>query len=192
MTEEKDLIRIRWHVDRTQDPAMFMLICLHPDYQDLQVSVSSGEVTERVAKAKLMQEMFELGEKRGIEPRRLRFKINGIEEYQKKTAASTEAAVLIAKTKLLDDEHQQAQHHEHHGGNLGAQSKLGFEGLGLGLAEIAVGLAGDGADAALFRGLHENGNDHKKRCDDQHDRKYSSHKNKTSSINQPAYHNIRD
>ena len=35
---------------------------------------------ERVAKAKLMQEMFELGEKRGIEPKRLRFKINGIEE----------------------------------------------------------------------------------------------------------------
>ena len=31
MTEEKDLIRIRWHVDRTQDPAMYMLICLHPD-----------------------------------------------------------------------------------------------------------------------------------------------------------------
>ena len=76
----EELIHIRWHVDRTQDPAMFMLICLHPDYQDLQVSVSSGEVTERVAKAKLMQEMFELGEKRGIEPRRLRFKINGIEE----------------------------------------------------------------------------------------------------------------
>ncbi|QUA53356.1 hypothetical protein [Aristaeella lactis] len=80
MTEEKDLIRIRWHVDRTQDPAMYMLICLHPEYQDLQVSVSSGEVTERVAKAKLMQEMYELGEKRGIEPKRLRFKINGIEE----------------------------------------------------------------------------------------------------------------
>lgn len=80
MTEEKDLIRIRWHVDRTQEPAMFMLVCEHPDYQDLQVSVSSEEVTERVAKAKLMQQMYELGEKRGIEPRRLRFKINGIEE----------------------------------------------------------------------------------------------------------------
>ncbi|MBR5960906.1 MAG: hypothetical protein IKZ98_07890 [Clostridia bacterium] len=80
MTEEKDLIRIRWHVDRTQDPAMYMLVCLHPDYPNLQVSVSSAEVTERVAKAKLMQEMFELGEKLGIEPRRLRFKINGIEE----------------------------------------------------------------------------------------------------------------
>ena len=80
MTEEKDLIRIRWHVDRAQDPAMYMLICLHPDYPDLQVSVSSAEVTERVAKAKLMQEMYELGERKGIALQRLRFKINGIEE----------------------------------------------------------------------------------------------------------------
>jgi hypothetical protein len=80
MTEEKDLIRIRWHVDRTQEPAKYMLICLHPDYPDLQVGVSSEEVTERVAKARLMQEMYELADKRGIEPKRLRFKINGIEE----------------------------------------------------------------------------------------------------------------
>lgn len=80
MTEEKDLIRIRWHVDRTQDPAIYMLVCSHPDYPDLQVSVSSSEVSERVAKARLMQEMFELGKEKGIEPRRLRFKINGIEE----------------------------------------------------------------------------------------------------------------
>ena len=80
MTEEKDLIRIRWNVYRTHYPAIYMLICLHPDYPDLQVSVSSAEVTERVAKAKLMQEMYELGEKRGIQPQRLRFKINGIEE----------------------------------------------------------------------------------------------------------------
>ena len=78
--EEKDLIRIRWHVDRTMEPAVFMLVCTHPDYQDLQVSISSAEVSERVAKARLMQEMYELGEKRGIQPQRLRFKINGIEE----------------------------------------------------------------------------------------------------------------
>lgn len=80
MVEEKNLIRIRWHVDREQEPAQYMLVCLHPDYPDLQVSISSAEVTERVAKAKLMQQMYELGEKRGIEPKRLRFKINGIEE----------------------------------------------------------------------------------------------------------------
>ena len=80
MMEEKDLIRIRWHVDRTKEPAVYMLVCQHQDYPDLQVSVSSEEVTERVAKAKLMQEMYELGSKKGIEPKRLRFKINGIEE----------------------------------------------------------------------------------------------------------------
>ena len=78
--EEKDLIRIRWHVDRTVEPAMFMLVCTHPDYQDLQVSISSAEVSERVAKARLMQEMYELGAARGSPPKYLRFKINGIEE----------------------------------------------------------------------------------------------------------------
>ena len=80
MMEEKDLIRIRWHVDRTVDPAMYMLVCQHPDYSDLQVSVSSAEVSERVAKARLMQEMYDLGAARGISPKFLRFKINGIEE----------------------------------------------------------------------------------------------------------------
>lgn len=80
MMDEKDLIRIRWHVDRTVDPALFMLICQHPDHPDLQVSVSSAEVSERVAKARLMQEMYELGAAKGINPKFLRFKINGIEE----------------------------------------------------------------------------------------------------------------
>ena len=47
---------------------------------DLKVSVSSAEMTERVAKAKLMEAMFELGREKGIPPQRLRFKINGIEE----------------------------------------------------------------------------------------------------------------
>ena len=37
-------------------------------------------MTERVAKAKLMQAMYELGKEKGIAPQRLRFKINGIEE----------------------------------------------------------------------------------------------------------------
>ena len=80
MAEEKDLIRIRWHVDRTQDPPLYMLESQHPDWPDLRVSVSSAETTERVAKARLMQEMYQLGQSRGISPRLLRFKINGIEE----------------------------------------------------------------------------------------------------------------
>ena len=78
--DESELIRIHWHVDRSQDPAVYMLVCDDPEHSDLQVSVSSAEMTERVAKAKLMQAMFELGKERGIPLPRLRFKINGIEE----------------------------------------------------------------------------------------------------------------
>ena len=79
--EEKELIRIKWHVNHSTDPVLYELVCEHPNYKkELSVSISSAEVTERVAKAKLMQQMYELGEKMGIEPKRLRFKINGIEE----------------------------------------------------------------------------------------------------------------
>ena len=77
---EKELIRIRWHVDRSGDPVKYMLVCDHPDYPDLTVSLNANEVTERVAKARLMQMMYDLGEKRGIPAGCLRFRINGIEE----------------------------------------------------------------------------------------------------------------
>ncbi len=77
---EEDLIRIRWHVDRTREPCEYMLVSQHPDYPDLVVSISSGEVTERVAKARLMEQMYAKGKEMGIPARRLRFKINGIEE----------------------------------------------------------------------------------------------------------------
>ena len=77
---EEELIRIRWHVDREKDPAVFMLICEDPAHADLRVSVTEDEMTERVAKARLMQAMYELGESKGIGPWQLRFKINGIEE----------------------------------------------------------------------------------------------------------------
>lgn len=81
MLEEKDLIRIRWHIDRSGETPLYMLVCLHPDYPDLQVSAEASEsMTERRAKAVLMQQMYELGKEKGIPPQRLRFKINGIEE----------------------------------------------------------------------------------------------------------------
>ena len=77
---EENLIRIRWHVDRNREPCVYMLICDHPDYTDLVTEISSDEVTERVAKARLMEQMYQLGTERGIPAWRLRFKINGIEE----------------------------------------------------------------------------------------------------------------
>ena len=80
MVEEKDLIRIRWKTDKGQEPARYMLVSENPEYADLTVNVSAEEMSERVAKAKLIQQMYELGKERGIPPSRLRFKINGIEE----------------------------------------------------------------------------------------------------------------
>ena len=46
----------------------------------MEVRLSSADVTERVAKARLIEMMYREGEKRGIPARRILFKINGIEE----------------------------------------------------------------------------------------------------------------
>ena len=79
--EEKDLIRIRWHVDRSGEVTKFCLVCLHPDHQDLYAETEQSEkMTERTAKAYLIQKMYELGKSKGIEPKYLRFTINGVEE----------------------------------------------------------------------------------------------------------------
>ena len=78
--DNTELIRIRWHIDRSGETPVFMLVCDDDEHKDLQVSVSSAEMTERVAKAKLMQAMYELGKEKGIAPQYLRFKINGLEE----------------------------------------------------------------------------------------------------------------
>ena len=78
--DNTELIRIRWHIDRSGETPVFMLVCDDDEHKDLQVSVSSAEMTERVDKAKLMQAMYELGKEKGIAPQYLRFKINGIEE----------------------------------------------------------------------------------------------------------------
>lgn len=78
--EEKDLIRIRWHVDRSGSVTKFCLVCRDPDHQDLYVETEASEkMTERTAKAFLMQKMYALGKDKGIEPKYLRFKINGID-----------------------------------------------------------------------------------------------------------------
>lgn len=69
-----DKIRMKWHVDDSQDPPLYQLIC--PAIPDLVVSVSSADVTERVARAKLITMAYEAAEARGIKPWQLRFKVN--------------------------------------------------------------------------------------------------------------------
>ena len=57
-----------------------MLISEDAEHPELRVSISSEEVSERVAKARLMERMYQLGSEMGIPARRLRFKINGVDE----------------------------------------------------------------------------------------------------------------
>ena len=79
--EESELIRIRWHVDRSGEKPVFMLRSDPEKGPELTVSAeASDSMTERRAKAILMQEMYALARKQGILPQRLRFKIDGIEE----------------------------------------------------------------------------------------------------------------
>ena len=46
--------------------------------------------------------------------------------------------------KLIHDQQCQGKHHKYRSTNLGDQRQLGFYGLGLVLAEIAIQLAGNG------------------------------------------------
>ncbi len=79
---DEGLIMIRWKTDKTVDPVMFRLVCENDDpaYSELTVSLSSAEVTERVARARLIGMMFEKARQMKIDGTRLRFQVNGIEE----------------------------------------------------------------------------------------------------------------
>jgi len=79
---DNELIMIRWHVDRTVEPAVYMLICTNEDpaLKELMVSLPSDQVTERVARARLIEKMFNLAREKGYDCTRLRFQVNGIDE----------------------------------------------------------------------------------------------------------------
>ena len=69
-------------------------------------------------------------------------------------------AVNEAGFGLFDEQLQDREQNEDTGGDLRPEGQLGFHGLGLGLAQVAVGLAGQGADPGLFRRLKQNRHDH--------------------------------
>ena len=76
------LIMIRWHADKAEDPVIYRLVCENDDpaYSELTVSLSSAEVTERVARARLIGMMFEKARAMKIDGTRLRFQVNGIDD----------------------------------------------------------------------------------------------------------------
>ena len=82
MAEEEDIVLCKWEVDQTKDPVDYTVICLHPKYSDMQVRLSSMEIMERNAKARLMEMMYQEGKKRGIPAKDMLFKINENEKQE--------------------------------------------------------------------------------------------------------------
>lgn len=82
MMEPKEIIQIRWHVNREADPPEYQLVCINSDspIAAQPVSLSSADVSERVARARLIEMMFKKAHELGVDPTCLRFTVNGIEE----------------------------------------------------------------------------------------------------------------
>lgn len=73
-----DLISVCWH-ENSDDPEnkLYELIPEHEteETEKLHVSVPAADVTERAARAKLIEKMFQLSQEIGIDPSRLRFHV---------------------------------------------------------------------------------------------------------------------
>lgn len=71
-----DRIVVSWQVDATDpEKPLYCLVSEHPDYPELRVSILSSEVTERAARAKLIEQMFNKAHSLGLDVTRLRFHV---------------------------------------------------------------------------------------------------------------------
>lgn len=74
MDDEK--IVVSWQVDESDaENPLYCLICEHPAFPELRVSIAASEVTERAARAKLIEAMFHKAHEVGLDVSRLRFHV---------------------------------------------------------------------------------------------------------------------
>lgn len=71
-----DRIIVSWLFDQT-DPEnpLYCLVCEDPAYPQLRVTIPSSEVTERAARARLIEAMFNKAHSEGLDVSRLRFHV---------------------------------------------------------------------------------------------------------------------
>lgn len=69
-------ISMDWYENR-EDPehVMYELRCPDPAYEKLNVSIPASEVTERVARAKLIEKAFAQAAELGVDETRMRFHV---------------------------------------------------------------------------------------------------------------------
>lgn len=64
-----------WFFDDGAEKPMYELRCTHPDYPQLRVSIASDAVTERAARARLIELAFAKAKELGIDETCLRFHV---------------------------------------------------------------------------------------------------------------------
>lgn len=69
-------IVVSWQVDQTDpDNPLYCLVSEDPAHPELRVSIPASEVTERAARAKLIEAMFNKAHETGLDVSRLRFHV---------------------------------------------------------------------------------------------------------------------
>lgn len=71
-----DRIVVSWQVDETDpEKPLYCLVSEHPEHPALRVTIPVSEVTERAARARLIEQMFNKAHELGIDVTRLRFHV---------------------------------------------------------------------------------------------------------------------
>lgn len=71
-----DRIVVSWFYDETDpEKPLYSLVCRDPAYEQLHVSIAASEVTERAARARLIEAMFGKAHELGLDVSRLRFHV---------------------------------------------------------------------------------------------------------------------
>ncbi len=73
--EKPKTLSVDWKTEGTDDKLAYVLQCTDPDYQELRVSVPADSVTERAARALLIEKAFEKAREMGVDETRLRFHV---------------------------------------------------------------------------------------------------------------------
>ncbi len=69
------LLPVDWKVEEAEEGSQYVLQCTDPDFPELRVSVPSDSVTERAARALLIERAFQKARDMGIDEARLRFHV---------------------------------------------------------------------------------------------------------------------
>ena len=72
---DSHLLNVDWYFDASAEDPLYELRCTDPDFEELKVSIPASSVTERAARAKLIEAAFQKARDMGLDETRLRFHV---------------------------------------------------------------------------------------------------------------------